>query len=103
MTIKTVKDAINDALVQSFEEDKNVILMGEDIAGGKGREQYQGTQDAWGGPFGVTQGLYTKFGGERVRDTTIAEAGFFGGGGTVFLLMIVRRTQNMFVLCQERQ
>ena len=78
MTIKTVKDAINDALVQSFEEDKNVILMGEDIAGGKGREQYQGTQDAWGGPFGVTQGLYTKFGGERVRDTTIAEAGFFG-------------------------
>ena len=44
MTIKTVKDAINDALVQSFEEDKNVILMGEDIAGGKGREQYQGTQ-----------------------------------------------------------
>ena len=31
MTIKTVKDAINDALVQSFEEDKNVILMGEDI------------------------------------------------------------------------
>ena len=39
MTIKTVKDAINDALVQSFEEDKNVILMGEDIAGGKGREQ----------------------------------------------------------------
>ena len=55
MTIKTVKDAINDALVQSFEEDKNVILMGEDIAGGKGREQYQGTQDAWGGPFGVTR------------------------------------------------
>ena len=78
MPIKTVKEAINDALVQSFENDKNVILMGEDIAGGKGREQYQGTQDAWGGPFGVTQGLFTKFGAERVRDTTIAEAGFFG-------------------------
>ena len=78
MSVKTVKEAINDALVQSFENDKNVILMGEDIAGGKGREQYQGTQDAWGGPFGVTQGLLTKFGPERVRDTTIAEAGFFG-------------------------
>ncbi len=78
MPIKTVKEAINEALVQSFEDDKNVILMGEDIAGGKGREQYQGTQDAWGGPFGVTQGLFTKFGEERVRDTTIAEAGFFG-------------------------
>ena len=78
MTILTVKEAINQALVESFTNDKNVILMGEDIAGGKGREQYQGTQDAWGGPFGVTQGLLTKFGPERVRDTTIAEAGFFG-------------------------
>ena len=76
MPIKTVKEAINDALVQSFENDKNVILMGEDIAGGKGREQYQGTQDAWGGPFGVTQGLFTKFGGERVRDTTLSRCVF---------------------------
>ena len=78
MPILTVKEAINQALVESFTNYKNVILMGEDIAGGKGREQYQGTQDAWGGPFGVTQGLLTKFGPERVRDTTIAEAGFFG-------------------------
>ena len=30
MTIKTVKEAINDALVQSFEEDKNVILATTD-------------------------------------------------------------------------
>ena len=74
----TVKDAINEALVESFQNDKNVILMGEDIAGGKGRENYPGTQDSWGGPFGVTQGLLTKFGPERVRDTTITEAGFFG-------------------------
>ena len=26
----TVKEAINEALVESFENDKNVILMGED-------------------------------------------------------------------------
>ena len=74
----TVKEAINEALFESFQNDKNVILMGEDIAGGKGREEYPGTQDSWGGPFGVTQGLLTKFGPERVRDTTITEAGFFG-------------------------
>ena len=74
----TVKEAINEALFESFENDENVILMGEDIAGGKGRENYPGTQDSWGGPFGVTQGLLTKFGPERVRDTTITEAGFFG-------------------------
>ena len=34
----TVKEAINEALFESFENDENVILMGEDIAGGKGRE-----------------------------------------------------------------
>jgi pyruvate/2-oxoglutarate/acetoin dehydrogenase E1 component len=72
-----VKDAINEALVQAMEADPNVIMMGEDIAGGAGRDD-QGGLDAWGGPFGVTQGLATRFGRERVRDTTIAEAGFFG-------------------------
>ena len=77
----SIKDAINEALVESFQNDKNVILMGEDIAGGKGREEYPGTQDSWGGPFGVTQGLLTKFGPERVRDTTITEAGFFWCSG----------------------
>ena len=54
-------------MLNHFENDKNVILMGEDIAGGKGREEYPGTQDSWGGPFGVTQGLLTKFGPERVQ------------------------------------
>lgn len=73
----TVKDAINEALMQAMEADPNVIMMGEDIAGGAGRDE-QGGLDAWGGPFGVTQGLATRFGRERVRDTTIAEAGFFG-------------------------
>ena len=74
----TVKDAINEALVESFENDSNVILMGEDIAGGAGRDNHPGARDSWGGPFGVTKGLLTKFGPERVMDTTIAEAGFFG-------------------------
>lgn len=73
----TVKDAINEALMQVMEADPSVIMMGEDIAGGAGRDD-QGGLDAWGGPFGVTQGLATRFGRERIRDTTIAEAGFFG-------------------------
>ena len=34
MSVKTVKEAINDAIVKSFEIDKNVIFIGEDIAGG---------------------------------------------------------------------
>ena len=28
----SVKDAINEALVESFQNDKNVILMGEDLS-----------------------------------------------------------------------
>lgn len=74
----TVKDAINEALFQAMEADPDVLLMGEDIAGGGGRDHHPGATDAWGGPFGVTQGLATRFGRDRVMDTTIAEAGFFG-------------------------
>jgi acetoin:2,6-dichlorophenolindophenol oxidoreductase subunit beta len=34
--------------------------------------------DAWGGPLGVTKGLYSKFGATRVLDTPISESGFIG-------------------------
>ena len=82
----TVKDAINEALRECMRADPDVVLFGEDIAGGQGRDDYPGAMDAWGGPFGVTKGLCTEFGRDRVRDTTIAEAGFFGaaiGGAMV--------------------
>ena len=78
MRTLTMKDAINEALRQAMEADPTVVLMGEDIAGGAGRDEHPGALDAWGGPFGVTKGLATRFGRERVMDTTIAEAGFFG-------------------------
>jgi len=75
----TVRDAVNEALAQAMEADSRVILLGEDIAGGAGRDQeYPEAADAWGGPFGVTRGLLTKFGHTRVFDTAIAEAGFIG-------------------------
>jgi pyruvate dehydrogenase E1 component beta subunit len=74
----TYKDALNEALVQAMDADPTIIMMGEDIAGGAGRDEHPGALDAWGGPFGVTKGLATRFGRERVMDTTIAEAGFFG-------------------------
>lgn len=82
----TVKDAINEALRETMRTDPDVVLFGEDIAGGQGRDEYPGAMDAWGGPFGVTKGLCSEFGRDRVRDTTIAEAGFFGaaiGGAMV--------------------
>ena len=69
--------AINEALRGEMERDPNVIVMGEDIAGGGDREE---KQDAWGGPMRLTKGLVGRFGRGRVRDTPISEAGFIGAG-----------------------
>ena len=73
----TYIQAVNEALHQEMERDPTVIIMGEDIAGGAGRAD---KQDAWGGPLGLTKGLISQFGAERVRDTPISEAGFIGAG-----------------------
>jgi acetoin:2,6-dichlorophenolindophenol oxidoreductase subunit beta len=69
--------AINEALHIAMRSDPDVIVMGEDVAGGGGRSA-QGIEDAWGGPFGATVGLIGAFGAERVRDTPISEMGFLG-------------------------
>ncbi len=69
--------AINEALHIAMESDPEVIVLGEDVAGGGGRKD-QGIEEAWGGIMGATRGLYTRFGAERVRDTPISEMGFLG-------------------------
>jgi 2-oxoisovalerate dehydrogenase E1 component len=60
-------DALNEALTQEMACDDRVIVMGEDVG-------------PTGGIFGVTKGLFEKFGPERVRDTPISEATFVGCG-----------------------
>ena len=57
--------AINQALSQEMEADRDVIILGEDVA-----------KD--GGVFRVTQGLLDKFGPERVIETPLAELGIIG-------------------------
>ena len=71
------REAINEALSQEMERDPSIIIMGEEVAGGAGRE-HLGVIDAWGGPFRTTAGLIQKFGAKRVRDTPISEAAFIG-------------------------
>jgi len=56
---------INQAISEEMERDENVFLIGEDV----------GTP---GGSFGVSRGLYDRFGPERVVDTPISEAGIVG-------------------------
>jgi len=70
----TYREAINEALDQEMSRDPSVIMMGEDIAGGTGSP---GEMDAWGGPLGVTKGLYTKH-GDRIMDTPLSESAFIG-------------------------
>ena len=70
----TFQQAIKEALAQEMERDESVILMGEDVAGGSGTD---GEMDAWGGPLGITKGLWGKF-GDRVMDTPISESAFIG-------------------------
>jgi pyruvate/2-oxoglutarate/acetoin dehydrogenase E1 component len=58
--------AINHALAEEMERDPRVFVMGQDV----GR---------MGGVFGVTRGLFDRFGAERVRDVSIVEHFIVGG------------------------
>ncbi|WP_034991870.1 alpha-ketoacid dehydrogenase subunit beta [Beijerinckia mobilis] len=75
MSKKSYRQAINEAIASEMRRDPTVIVMGEDVAGGAGTK---GQQDAWGGVLGVTKGLITEFGPERVLDTPLSEAGYIG-------------------------
>ena len=72
----TYREAINEALRQEMRRDPEVIIIGEDVAGGAGLPPDM--QDAFGGVFGVTKGLLGEFGPTRVWDTPISEAGYIG-------------------------
>lgn len=57
--------AIHEALDQKLADDRRVMLTGEDIG-------------VNGGVFRATEGLFDKYGKERVVDTPLAEAGLIG-------------------------
>ncbi|EAL69162.1 pyruvate dehydrogenase E1 beta subunit [Dictyostelium discoideum AX4] len=63
----TVRDAINSALDEELARDEKVFIMGEEVA------QYNGA-------YKITKGLFDKYGGDRIIDTPITEAGFAGIG-----------------------
>lgn len=61
----TLVQAVANALLVEMERDPSVVLLGEDI----GKD---------GGVFRATEGLWERFGDERVMDTPIAESGIVG-------------------------
>ena len=60
------REAIRESLRHEMLRDASVFLVGEELI------------DPWGGTFGVTKGLSTEFGEERVRNTPISEAAIIG-------------------------
>jgi pyruvate dehydrogenase E1 component beta subunit len=61
----TLVEAVRTALARAMEEDPTVLVLGEDV----GKD---------GGVFRATQGLFERFGPERVLDTPLSEALFTG-------------------------
>ncbi|MEM8685031.1 MAG: transketolase C-terminal domain-containing protein, partial [Pseudomonadota bacterium] len=75
MTVKTFREALNETLHAEMARDSKIIVLGEDVAGGAGGT---GVEEAAGGIFGVSSGLFKAFGAERVIDTPISESAIVG-------------------------
>src|ERR1700690_2094373 len=67
MVTMTMREALRDAMAEEMRRDKDVFVMGEEVA------EYQGA-------YKVTHGLLQEFGDKRVIDTPITEHGFAGLG-----------------------
>src|SRR5215831_21327165 len=67
MVTMTMREALRDAMAEEMRRDKDVFVMGEEVA------EYQGA-------YKVTQSLLQEFGAKRVIDTPITEHGFAGLG-----------------------
>jgi pyruvate/2-oxoglutarate/acetoin dehydrogenase E1 component len=61
----TFSQAVNEAIAEEMRRDKDVFIMGEDVAEA-------------GTPFKILSGLVEEFGVQRVLDTPISEPGFTG-------------------------
>lgn len=93
MAVITIREALNQALREELQRDKNVFLMGEEVA-------------AYQGAYKVTKGLLEEFGPQRVIDTPITELGFAGlgvGAAMVGLRPIVEfMTWNFSILATDQ-
>jgi pyruvate dehydrogenase E1 component beta subunit len=59
------RDALREAMSEEMRKDKNVFLIGEEVA-------------EYNGAYKVSQGMLEEFGEKRIIDTPIAELGFAG-------------------------
>ena len=95
MAIRSFREAINDALRYEMARDESVFLIGEDIAGGNGG--VAGSAGTSGGMLGVTKGLYSEFGADRVIDTPISESAIMGAAAGAALAGMRPVAELMFM------
>lgn len=63
----SIREALNEALIEEMQRDERVFLMGEEVG-------------YYDGAYKVSKGLLQRFGEKRVIDTPISETGFSGIG-----------------------
>ncbi|MBC8388246.1 MAG: alpha-ketoacid dehydrogenase subunit beta [Actinobacteria bacterium] len=80
----TLSEALREAMQEEMKKDKNVILIGEDVA-----EGYRGC-------FGVSAGLFEEFGRKQIIDTPISENCIMGTGIGAALLGMKPIVEIMF-------
>ena len=91
----TIAEALREGLREEMKRDARVFCIGEDI----------GIRGGWGGAFTVTLGLENDF-CDRVIDTPMSEAGFFGaalGAAMMGLRPVVDVQYSDFLYCAMDQ
>lgn len=94
MARKSYRMAINEALRMEMRRDPDIIVLGEDVAGGQGAS---GETGVVGSVFGVLGGLYKEFGPTRVIDTPISESAIIGTAAGAALTGLRPVAEIMFV------
>lgn len=80
----TYREAIHDAMVEEMRRDESVFLIGEDIG-------------SYGGAFGVSAGMLTEFGPERIRETPISELAIVGAAAGAAMVGMKPIAELMFM------
>jgi pyruvate dehydrogenase E1 component beta subunit len=65
MRVIQFREALREAMNEEMRRDKDIFLMGEEVA-------------EYNGAYKVSQGMLDEFGEKRIIDTPIAELGFAG-------------------------
>jgi len=86
MKIETITyaNAVTQAIDEEMTRDENIILMGEDVA-------------LHGGVFRTAEGLFEKYGPERIRNTPISENSFVGAAAGAALTGLRPIVEVMYI------